>query len=193
INNTVSLACNPAATDIAAALGTATATDNCTATLTVTSSDGAVTGTCTQSQTRTFTATDGCGNTATASRTVIWTNDTQAPVFTGTINNTVSLACNPAASAIDAALNGATATDNCTATVTITSADGAVSGTCTQSQTRTFTATDGCGNTATATRTVTWTNDTQAPVFTGTINNTVTLACNPAASAIDAALNGATA
>ncbi len=189
--STVTLGCNPAASAIGAALDGATATDNCTATVTITSSDGAVTGTCSKTQTRTFTATDGCGNTATISRTVVWTSDTQAPGFTGDYS-TVGLGCNPAASDITGALDGATATDNCTATVTITSSDGAVTGTCSKSQTRTFTAIDGCGNTATASRTVTWTSDTQAPGFTGSYS-TVTLGCNPAASAIGAALDGATA
>ncbi len=192
INNTVTLGCNPAATAITAALDGATATDNCTAIVTITSSDGAVTGTCSKTQTRTFTATDGCGNTATAFRTVVWTSDTQAPGFTGDYT-TVTLGCNPAASAIGAALDGATATDNCTATVTITSSDGGITGTCSKTQTRTFTATDGCGNTATASRTVIWTSDTQAPGFTGTVNNTVALGCNPAASDITGALDGATA
>jgi hypothetical protein len=51
-------------------LGSASATDACGPT-TVTSSDGSVSSnTCGRSQTRTFTARDGCGNTATTSRTV---------------------------------------------------------------------------------------------------------------------------
>ena len=60
-----SLGCNPSASDITAALGTATATDGCSTT-TVTSTDGTITTTsCSASQTRTFTAIDACGNTAT--------------------------------------------------------------------------------------------------------------------------------
>src|SRR6185436_14703808 len=67
-----SLGCNPSAGDINNALGSASATDACGPT-TVTQSDGAVSSqSCGRSQTRTFTARDGCGNTATTSRTVTW-------------------------------------------------------------------------------------------------------------------------
>src|SRR6185503_1714569 len=69
------LACNPLASDINNALGTATATDAC-GTPTVSSSDGSISSTgCDRSQTRTFTAIDACGNTATTSRTITWTSD----------------------------------------------------------------------------------------------------------------------
>ena len=49
---------------------------------------------CLRSQTRTFTATDACGNTATISRSVTWTEDVTPPVFTGSYA-TVDLGCNP--------------------------------------------------------------------------------------------------
>ena len=50
------LGCNPSASDITAALGTATATDGCS-TASVSSTDGTVSTTsCSASQTRTFTA-----------------------------------------------------------------------------------------------------------------------------------------
>src|SRR6185503_13925632 len=76
---TTTLGCNPAASDINAALGSATSTDAC-GSPTVTQSDGAITSTgCSRSQTRTFTAIDACGNTATASRTVTWTQDNTPP------------------------------------------------------------------------------------------------------------------
>src|ERR687884_1381121 len=68
---------------------------------------------CTRTQTRTWTATDACGNTAgPVSRTVTWTVDTIAPVITAT-GTTLTLGCSPSASAIDSALGHATATDNC--------------------------------------------------------------------------------
>src|SRR5438046_9748191 len=111
--------------------------------------------TCSKSQTRTFTATDSCGNQATTTRTVTWTEDTTLPVIK-TTRATRREGCNPTAAQIDAALGSATATDNCS-TPTVTSLDGVVSGTCTKSQTRTFTTTDGCGNQATTTRTDPWT------------------------------------
>ncbi|MFV5690377.1 hypothetical protein ACM55M_17365, partial [Flavobacterium sp. ZT3R25] len=80
INGT--LGCNPTADAIGAALGTATATDNCGA-VTPTFTDGTIViDGCLRSQTRTFTATDACGNSATTTRTVTWTVDTTAPAFT---------------------------------------------------------------------------------------------------------------
>ena len=150
----VQLPCNPAASDITAALGSASATDGCgTATVLAPPSDGAVQSTtCGRSQTRTFTARDACGNTATISRTVSWTTVPAAPTFTGSYA-TVPLGCNPVASDIIAALGSATATSAC-ASIAPDSSDGPVVSTgCGRSRTRTFTATDGCGNTATASRT----------------------------------------
>jgi hypothetical protein len=84
------LGCNPTTAQINAAFGTATATDNC-GTVTLTFVDGPVISTgCNRSQTRTWTATDGCGNTATVSVTVTWkkcpcTNDN--PVVVGDRTN----------------------------------------------------------------------------------------------------------
>src|SRR6185436_472253 len=62
----LSLGCNPAASDINNSLGTATATDAC-GTPSLSSSDGSVSSNgCGRSQTRTWTARDACGNTSTA-------------------------------------------------------------------------------------------------------------------------------
>src|SRR6185369_2825672 len=177
------LGCNPTTADINAALGTATATDNC-GSATLTSTDGAVASNgCGRSQTRTWTATDGCGNTSTASRTATWTFDVTPPTLTAT-GTTTSLGCNPTTAAINAALGSATATDNCGGTPTVTSTDGAVASSgCGRSQTRTWTATDGCGNTSTTSRTVSWTVDVTPPTITAT-GTTTTLGCNPTTAAI---------
>src|SRR5678810_1342082 len=175
------LGCNPTAAQINAAFGTAGASDNCTQSPTVTSSTGDATGTCTRTQTRTWTATDGCGKTSSTSRTVTWTADTQAPVITITGYNG-TLGCNPTEAQINAAFGTAGATDNCTQSPTVTSSDGSVTGGCTKSKTRTWTATDGCGNTSSTSRTVTWTDDTQAPTITVTGYNGNNLGCNPTAA-----------
>jgi len=160
---TTSLGCNPSASDINAALGTATATDACSIPTVITPSDGNVSSNgCTRSQKRTFTARDACGNTSTACRTITWTEDNTAPTFTCTFANT-TLGCNPASSAIEAGLGTANATDAC-GSPTVTASD-AETGTCIKSKTRKFTARDGCGNTATASRTVTWKEDTGVPVI----------------------------
>ncbi|MFV8343373.1 hypothetical protein ACNQGN_13285, partial [Flavobacterium sp. XS2P39] len=176
INGT--LGCNPTADAIGAALGTATATDNCGA-VTPTFADGTIVITgCLRSQTRTWNVTDACGNAAASvSRTATWTVDLGAPVIiaTGTPTNG-TLGCNPTADAINAALGTATATDNCGA-VTPTFTDGAIVITdCLRSQTRTWNVTDACGNAAApVSRTATWTSDLVAPV----------IAALPAASTIN--------
>jgi len=153
--NQLALGCNPSASDINAALGTASASDNCV-TPTLTSSDGTVqSSSCSRSQTRTWTAVDGCGNTTTSARTATWTADVTGPTLT-TGGNNAALGCNPTASAINGALGTATATDVC-GSVTITQSDGSVSSDgCNRQQTRRFTARDGCGNTSTAQRTANW-------------------------------------
>src|SRR5205823_1120351 len=75
----LTLGCNPSATDINAALGSATYTDNCgpTSATALAGVDGSVTSTgCSRSQTRTWNVSDACGNPATTvSRTVTWTCD----------------------------------------------------------------------------------------------------------------------
>src|SRR5206468_8045718 len=68
------------------------------------------TGGCSRSQTRTFRATDACGNQSTATRTVTWTENSTGPVITPT-GTTLTLGCNPDAATINAALGTATATE----------------------------------------------------------------------------------
>src|SRR4029453_7204012 len=161
-------------------------------TTTITFADGAVsTSSCSSSRTRIFTAIDGCGNSATTSRTVTWTSDQIPPAFTGSYAD-VPLCCNPASSAITAALGSASATDGCS-TATITFTDGTIStSSCSSSQTRIFTAVDGCGNSATISRTVTWLSAPSPPTIIITPAS-VTLGCNPLAFDITAALGSATA
>src|SRR5678810_1118089 len=187
----VTMGCNPLASDIDAALGSATATDGCS-TATVTFTDGAIsTSSCSSSQTRIFTAVDGCGNSATITRTVTWLSAPSPPTIIIT-PALVTLGCNPSASDITAALGSATATAACSTPI-VTFTDGAVqSNGCAFSQVRTFIASDGCGNSATAIRTVNWTSDLTPPTFTGNYNN-ITLGCNPLAADITAALGSASA
>jgi hypothetical protein len=166
------LGCNPAGVP---APGAATATDAC-GTPMITSSLGAIISNgCVREQTRTYTATDGCGNTATCTQVFTWTEDMTAPVFTFCPPNT-DLGCNPAGVPAPGA---AIATDAC-GTPMITSSLGAIiSNGCVREQTRTYTATDGCGNTSTCTQVFTWTEDVTAPVFTFCPPGS-DLGCNPA-------------
>jgi len=153
--------CNPTAAQIAAAFGTASVADNCSTGLTATFTDGAETGTgCARSITRTWTATDACGNSGTQTQTITFTRDTEAPVIN----------CSPAVLCVISSNNYAipllTATDNCGSALTITYQ---VTGATTRSGTGTdaggifnlgisnitWTVTDVCGNTSTCATTVT--------------------------------------
>jgi gliding motility-associated-like protein len=183
------LQCNPSASDIAGAFGTATVTDNCSSGLTATGTLGAETGSgCTFSVTKTWTVTDACGNTGTATQTVTFTRDTQLPVITLTAAGTVP--CNPTPAQIAGAFGNATVTDNCSSGLTATGTLGAETGSgCTFSVTKTWTVTDACGNTGTATQTITFTRDTQVPVIT--LTPAGTLQCNPSSSDIAGAFGTA--
>jgi gliding motility-associated-like protein len=96
---------------------------------------------CTQIITRTWTATDACGNISTCAQTITKT-DNIAPIITCPAN--ITIACNT--NSTPAATGTAIATDNCQANPVVTFVD-IMSGTsCTQIITRTWTATDACGN-----------------------------------------------
>src|SRR5205814_1648901 len=121
-----------------------TATDACDPSPTLTFADVTTPGTCTGKSdvTRTWTATDHCGNSSTASQTV------QCPA--------------------PPTFSSPTATDACDPSPTLTFADVTTPGSCAQAKdvTRTWTATDHCGNSSTASQTV-HVVDTTPPVITG--------------------------
>ncbi|TDU40219.1 gliding motility-associated-like protein [Gelidibacter sediminis] len=139
----------------------ATATDACGGEVTLTYEDTTTPGSCEGAYaiTRTWTATDACGNASTASQTIN-INDTTAPVF----------AALPAPSIIECGatpnFTQASATDACGDEVNLTFVDVTTTGSCdgTYAITRTWTATDACGNASTASQTINI-NDTTAPVF----------------------------
>jgi hypothetical protein len=148
----------------------ATASDNC-GVVTVTCSDGPlVGGPCGGTVTRTFVATDPCGNTASCTQ-IITVDDNTPPTITCPPDFAVEcfadiLACDP---------DDATAADNC-GTVTVTCSDGPlVGGPCGGTVTRTFVATDPCGNTASCDQIIT-VDDNTPPVITGCPGN-LTFAC----------------
>src|SRR6185436_16984485 len=185
--------CNPTAAQVSAAFGNATATDNC-GTVTPTGTHGTETlvSGCTYQVIKTWTATDGCGNSATASQTVSYTKDLTAPTIPIAPSTPITI-CNPTAAEVSAAFGNATATDNC-GTVTPTGTLGTetlVSG-CTYQVIKTWTATDGCGNSATASQTITYTKDLTAPVITIAPATPITI-CNPTAAQVSAAFGNATA
>ena len=140
---------------------TITASDNCDNDVTVTLSEtyfGEPTSGC-YILTRTWTATDNCGNSTSTSQDIM-VRDLTPPDFVGLPNNaTVSCDNIPG--------NSVTATDNCDATVTITVSDNILSSVlgCVTQVVRTWRASDDCGNTRIASRTFTVQN-TDAPTIT---------------------------
>ena len=140
--NNGSLGCNPTSSAINAALGTASATDGCGST-TVTPSDGPVsTSGCSRSQTRKWTAIDGCGNTATISRTANWT---EAGPLSITCPTDRHYQCSDANTSTSSA-GVAVANGGCSPTVSFS--DETTTRNCAKLIKRTWTATDACGQTA---------------------------------------------
>ena len=175
------------ASTLPANTGTATATDNCDGTPTVTFTDVTVAGVCAQERTitRTWRATDDCGNSSTCNQT-IFVDDNQAPAITCPANVTI----NCSSGTLPPATGSATATDNCTASPTITFSDATVSGACPllMTITRTWTASDGCGNSTACIQIVVVTDNTP-PVISCPAN--ITIECT--ASTLPANTGSATA
>jgi len=148
---------------------TATASDACGSAFTLTFNDVTTPGLCagSYSMTRTWTATDACGNVSTATQTIN-VQDNTAPV----------IAALPATSTINCPATPvfatATASDACGSAFTLTFNDVTTPGLCagSYSVTRTWTATDACGNVSTAAQTIN-VQDNTAPVLTCAANITV--------------------
>lgn len=155
-----------------------TATDNCDLSVTVNYTQVInVTNGC-GSITRTWTATDDCGNTVTATQ-LLTVVDLAPPVLQG-VPADIAVPCDniPVAPTV-------TVTDNCDpgVTVTYTETINTVTGGCGEIV-RTWSSTDYCGNTVTETQTIT-VEDTEPPVWLtlpGALD--VTLQCNDIAGLI---------
>ena len=169
---------------------TATATDNCGIPV-ISSSLGNEVGTgCSRSRTRTYTATDACGNFATCSQIYTYTRDAENPTIT--LGDSSTLGCNPTDEQIAAAFGDATVQDNCSTELTAEGTLGLeVKGNgCSYSTTKNWTVTDDCGNTGTASQMVTYTKDAENPTIT--LGASSALGCNPTDEQIAAAFGGAT-
>lgn len=138
----------------------ATATDECDANVDISFVTTIANGPCPQQRTitRTWTATDYCGNTATCSRSII-VQDITPPVITCPSVIT-PIQCNETP-----VFGDATAMDACDAVVTITFETVTTPGSCNYSVTRIWTATDDCGNSSTCSRTIE-VIDTDPPTIT---------------------------
>ena len=139
------------------------ATDDCAAEVTLEERTRRRRGDCVDGYvlTRTWIATDACGNTATASQ-VVTVVDATAPVF-ASVPPSVTIACGEPLPG-----GAATATDACDDEVVVTRADAREAGACGDSYAivRTWTAVDDCGNAATASQVIT-VIDAESPVLSG--------------------------
>ncbi|HEY6196407.1 MAG TPA: HYR domain-containing protein [Candidatus Eisenbacteria bacterium] len=151
------------------------ATDDCSGTAQLTFNDVQAPGRCANefSVTRTWTATDGCGNAATASQTITVVDHT-APVFAA-LPQPTTIEC-PATPSFATA----SATDACDASPRLSFDDRTTAGSCPgqYSITRTWTATDACGNTSTASQVINVADHT-APVVSCPNDTTVGACQNP--------------
>jgi gliding motility-associated-like protein len=144
-------------------LATASASDDCDGTLTVSSdfdmNDLSVV--CGSELTVTFSATDACENTGTATAKIKVT-DTTAPVIVLPQDDLILECYN--SDAVDAWIATAMANDNCDGETDVTASYDEPDSNCEQTVTVTFSATDNCGNTATAAKTFT-VDDKTGPEF----------------------------
>lgn len=142
--------------------GTGKAKDNCDPEPGVTFTDNVTGGACPQEQviTRTWTATDDCGN-STSSEQVITVVDNAKPDLTTPADVTVE--CDQADQL--EVTGQAIATDTCSSVLTVTFGDSVEPGSCPQESviTRTWKATDECGNSASQEQVI-MVVDTAAPV-----------------------------
>ena len=149
-----------------------TAIDNCSSGLTVNFNETIGTG-CPFAIIRTWDVTDDCGNSTTASQTII-VEDTTDPVLIGVPGNTtVECGAVPNAPTV-------TATDNC-ATGLVVNYNETIGTGCPYTITRIWEVTDECGNTTSATQTIT-VEDTTDPVLVG-VPADITVECNSIPSA----------
>jgi gliding motility-associated-like protein len=151
------------AASVDAWIATASATDNCDGSVTVSASYDAPADNCDQIVTVTFTAEDNCGNQATATKTFT-VNDNTAPVIDDSTIQNLILDCNSDTEPESTGI--ATATDNCSE-ATVTYSDVIAEGDCPQEYviSRTWTAEDECGNVSTAVQTIS-VKDNTAPELT---------------------------
>ncbi|MBI2925201.1 MAG: carboxypeptidase regulatory-like domain-containing protein [Verrucomicrobia bacterium] len=155
------------------AAATPTASDNCDPVPTIIFKETRTDGACAYSYalTRTWTATDRCGNTSSQAQTITVRDTTPPKLVDVPADVTVECDSVPAAAT-------PTATDACDPRPKIEFSEARTDGPCAGSYTltRTWTVTDACGNRATAKQTVTVT-DTKPPVLGG-VPADVTVECD---------------
>ncbi|MBK6545823.1 MAG: HYR domain-containing protein [Saprospiraceae bacterium] len=155
-----------------ATTGTASATDNCTNVVTnISFNDVQSAGSCNDNYTisRTWSATDSCGNSSNPCVQTITVQDTTRPVIVCPVNRTVNCESDKS----PATTGTASATDNCTNVVTnISFNDVQSAGSCNDNYTisRTWSATDSCGNSSNPCVQTITVQDTTRPVIVCPLN-----------------------
>ena len=164
VNRPADLTINCQSSTLPASTGTATATDNCGVNPAVTYADVIAPGICTANFmiTRTWSATDGCGNLGTAVQTIT-VRDISSPVITCPAPITINIED----SSLPSNTGSATATDNCDANPVISFADVKTPGNCPGKFiiTRTWSAMDACHNMSSCDQVITI-QDITPPVIT---------------------------
>lgn len=172
-DNDANIGNNPAAEIIEAALGTATANDLCDGAIVPDVTDGNIlVNGCLRSQTRTWTATDACGNTSTFSRTINWKVDINPPLISGCLS-TLTRSCDPGLCGAVINWIEPSATDNCTPESNLLWTRSHAPGSIFNIGTTTvvYTVTDECGNISTCSFDVTINNSTPAISSFAPVNN----------------------
>jgi hypothetical protein len=156
---------------------TLTASDAVDPMVPVTFNETETPGTCPQAKTitRTWTATDDCGNVAQHTQ-VITIVDNNPPELIGLPNITLSIECDQPLPSVPTV----TASDSCDANVPVMFSTSTVPGTCPQEYTllRTWTATDDCGNMAQFTQTITVFDDTPPSFNQNPLPQNITVSCS---------------
>eukprot|EP00698_Gefionella_okellyi_P014916 TRINITY_DN4165_c0_g1_i1.p1 TRINITY_DN4165_c0_g1~~TRINITY_DN4165_c0_g1_i1.p1 ORF type:complete len:1858 (+),score=431.32 TRINITY_DN4165_c0_g1_i1:636-5576(+) len=143
------------------AAGSAVVSDNCASDLSATFADADSGNACSAVVTRTWQATDSCGNTGSVVQTLT-RHDTTQPLLVGVPNDvTVECSAVPAAPIV-------TATDACQSTVPVTFSEVVT----TNSIVRSWSVTDGCTDAVSASQTISLV-DTVAPVIVAPIDKTI--------------------
>ena len=152
-----------------------TATDNCDNNVQVELLENQTAGSCAGSYTltRTWIATDECGN-STSSLQTITVEDIIAPVLSG-MPSDISLGCDEI---VDLGAVSVTATDNCDPNVVVSLEEVRTDSDCANSYVlvRTWIATDACGNSTSASQTIT-VGDNAAPILVG-VPTSITIECD---------------
>ena len=169
----ITLACNQALTTNIT--GSASASDSCSS-VTLTYTDSAASTICPITVTRTWIATDDCGNQSVCDQTIT-INDTTDPVISSGPASQ-DLGCNGTVPPPNTA--AIVATDNCGAPVISHVGDTVSNSGCNQTITRRYRATDSCGNTDDYVQTFTRKVDTTPPTINCPAN--VTLECDASTS-----------